>query len=458
MRGEECDQMKILIIHAGGFSKRMPSCSAKGKIFMTLPTSFGPLTMLDLKLITLAPFGELMPPGVFVTCADDLEPYEIIDRSSLRFGRDFTVFAHITDNLQVATQHGVYKVEQNAELFSPTKALECLRVLQKPSLTFLRSSNSTFEHEGKESALIDSMYSFGHKVTKCLLAWADEVEYKSSPFEVDGYGDFLQPLGREANADYINSQTQVRERSEMHLMLNKCKITVNVLEKSYFVHLGTNKEYIAHLTTNTNLQTDLLLSKSCNVKFMGAKHMKWESCCIFNSHIDGDCINIGEGCVIEFSHLSGEIDIGINNIISNCKVIADKEICMKLPPNTLWQTLPILQEEDEDGYVTLAVGVFDDMKQEVTSDADLKLIRYGEGDLLTFLTHHKLTSKAVFPVKSKRSIWNAQLFPVCPTPEISFRQTLNALLKKSVLNVTKYRLYSINEIINHCNINAINRV
>lgn len=436
----------------------MPSTSVKGKIFLTLPTEFGPVTMLDLKLILLALFGELMPPGVFVACADDLEPYEIVNRSALRFGSDFTVFAHITNDLQVATQHGVYKVEQNGERFNPTQDLNCVRVLQKPSLDFLRSSNSTFEHEGSESALIDSMYCFGHKVTQCLLAWADEVQYESNPYEVDGYGDFLQPLGREATTDYIRCSDRMRDRSELHQALNKRKVTVNVLEKSYFVHLGTNKEYIAHLTADEQLQTDLLLAKSCVSNFTGVKEMNFKSCCFINSKITGDSISIGEGCVIEFSELSGEIGVGSNNIISHCRISSDKEGCMSLPKNTVWQTLPVRRnEEDQLSFVTFAVGLTDDLKLEVGNDEDLKAIRFRDEDLPSFLEHHQLSTKDAFSQSRRRSLWNARLFPACSSPEDAFRATHAALLKKIVLNDAQFYLYSINEIFNHCDINSINR-
>jgi fucose-1-phosphate guanylyltransferase len=70
------DTWRVLLIHAGGFSKRLPSHSCAGKIFSPLPirTAGGaPFQMLDLKLALYLPFLAAMEPGVFVTASDDIE-------------------------------------------------------------------------------------------------------------------------------------------------------------------------------------------------------------------------------------------------------------------------------------------------------------------------------------------------------------------------------------------------
>ena len=65
-----------MIIHAGGYSKRLPSHSCSGKIFSPLPVSptrGGCYQMLDLQLAMYLPFLKMMEPGVFIVCADDIE-------------------------------------------------------------------------------------------------------------------------------------------------------------------------------------------------------------------------------------------------------------------------------------------------------------------------------------------------------------------------------------------------
>ena len=79
--------MKILMIHAGGYSKRLPSHSCTSKIFSPLPMKPKKETkscskhgdsdmifdMLDAKLFLYWPFLNIMGPGMFATACDDLE-------------------------------------------------------------------------------------------------------------------------------------------------------------------------------------------------------------------------------------------------------------------------------------------------------------------------------------------------------------------------------------------------
>merc|ERR1712012_726307 len=96
---DQLEQWRILIIHAGGYSKRLPSHSCSGKIFSPLPveaTTGGCYQMLDLKLAMYLPFLNMMEAGVFVTASDDIEVYsmdEQMDLSEVR-GECVTALAH----------------------------------------------------------------------------------------------------------------------------------------------------------------------------------------------------------------------------------------------------------------------------------------------------------------------------------------------------------------------------
>ncbi len=82
-----CDRlssMKIMVVHAGGYSKRLPSHSCSSKIFSAVPVlqdDDAPLTLLDLKLAMYLPFLGLMSAGdVFFTASDDLEAFLLEER------------------------------------------------------------------------------------------------------------------------------------------------------------------------------------------------------------------------------------------------------------------------------------------------------------------------------------------------------------------------------------------
>jgi hypothetical protein len=60
---------KVLLLHAGGQSKRMPSATILGKIFSAIPMGNPLYQMLDFKLAMYWPFIPRMPPGIFVACS-----------------------------------------------------------------------------------------------------------------------------------------------------------------------------------------------------------------------------------------------------------------------------------------------------------------------------------------------------------------------------------------------------
>lgn len=61
-----CRPVCILLMHAGGFSKRLPQVSVVGKIFTTLPMAFGEavFTMFEINLASYIEFPSHMVPGV----------------------------------------------------------------------------------------------------------------------------------------------------------------------------------------------------------------------------------------------------------------------------------------------------------------------------------------------------------------------------------------------------------
>lgn len=66
---KDLGESKVLLIHAGGFSKRLPNVSVTGKIFAVLPFGDPIFTMLEMKLASYIEFPARMSPGVsFFPC------------------------------------------------------------------------------------------------------------------------------------------------------------------------------------------------------------------------------------------------------------------------------------------------------------------------------------------------------------------------------------------------------
>ena len=65
---DELWRLRVLILHAGGYSQRTPQHSLSGKLFAALPFSLpyssGTYSMLEMCIRQFAPLAEFAPPGV----------------------------------------------------------------------------------------------------------------------------------------------------------------------------------------------------------------------------------------------------------------------------------------------------------------------------------------------------------------------------------------------------------
>lgn len=145
--------LRVLIIHAGGYSQRSPSCSVLGKLFSPVACAHSAIEdMLDITLANYLPFvlNKHMSPGVFMACSDEFESYEFDQQFGYGdvFGtndNEIVLIAH-KSSLQVAKDHGVYVLEKAPETQQQSQHHDSLRVLfgcqmvlQKPPIEKMKN-------------------------------------------------------------------------------------------------------------------------------------------------------------------------------------------------------------------------------------------------------------------------------------------------------------------------------
>nr|KAG5711582.1 hypothetical protein BaRGS_016764 [Batillaria attramentaria] len=229
--GEQLYKKKVLLIHAGGWSQRMPSATILGKIFAAIPHGEPVYQMLDLKLALYWPLVPVVAAGVFLVCADDFLVYDLGDASDWAIPSvGFTALAHPSPT-SIGRTHGVYVVDGVATLDTKKQVVvaECLEVLQKPTDqrmkergALLKSDDHHFEFSDGitidgEVVYTDSCFYFGVDVVKRMLKLKKELGTISC--EIDAYGDFLQALGPRATDSYIFNTSNI---SQMTSDLMEC--------------------------------------------------------------------------------------------------------------------------------------------------------------------------------------------------------------------------------------------
>lgn len=462
---DELYTKRVIVIHAGGQSRRMPSTSILGKIFAAVPCGNPMYQMLDVKLAMYLPFLPKMPPGVFICCADDFLVYSIAKKtgsdeekqSSWEFSNTgFTALAH-PSTLAVGVKHGVYVVD-SIDKIDTTKTIQqsdCLQVLQKPSeeemhkrSAVLNGKNLQFPDGVKikgSVAYTDSAYFFSMDIAKKFLQFLKT----DGPItcEIDAYGDFLQALGPNSSIDYTRHTPNVTTptpqliptREKIFNLLKDSTIQLLLMNASQFVHIGTTKEYIHYFCFDSKFQEEMSLGKDVfnswteaededeePVAKKRAKLSDVSTGCVMHSILPKKSF-VPENSVVEYCHFHVPVHIGQNSIVNNCsyqKSVGDQvsvvnpTVPLKIPHNVFLHTVPIKQGATT-RYVTIIYHIDDNLKRSISSDKVHELPLLGATiedycsccsiDTASILAdHHGDESEPV-------SLWTLSLHPIADT-------------------------------------------
>ncbi len=106
--GKAFAQQRVLLIHSGGDSRRLPHASATGKIFARVPRVLPDgraSTLFDEFLIGLSGLARGVPAGVLVASGDVLM---VFDPLQLSFRRQGAIGVAAAAPAEMGTHHGVY--------------------------------------------------------------------------------------------------------------------------------------------------------------------------------------------------------------------------------------------------------------------------------------------------------------------------------------------------------------
>ncbi|XP_017262860.1 fucose-1-phosphate guanylyltransferase [Kryptolebias marmoratus] len=430
--GNSLSGLRVILIHAGGFSQRLPSASALGKIFMALPLGEPIYQMLELKLAMYVDFPSQMKPGVLVTCADDIELYSVGEEERVTFDKPgFTALAH-PSSLSVGTTHGVFVLDRHESSSYPEmENASCLRFLHKPSIDKMRDNGAVckkpsglFFVSDSEFVYTDSTYYFDFATAKSLLNLLKELGPLSC--EIDAYGDFLQALGPKATVEYTNNtantvkeeRSLVESRQKIFHFLKGTPLNVILLNNSKFYHVGTTSEYLFHLTEDEALRGELGLLSSA---FSLSVAENSSGCCVMYSVLDPSC-SVGAGAVVEYSRLEAGASVGGGSIISSCWIGPGQSV----PAGVFMHSLCVNQREHT-GFVTVFFGIKDNLKHSVDAPAFTEELTFLGFSLSKCLSHWGVEGEFLKFSSGSCSLWNARLFPVCPDQRSSFSLSLTML-------------------------------
>jgi fucokinase len=243
----------VLIAHSGGDSRRLPHCSAIGKLFARIPHALPDgraSTLFDEFFISLSGLSFGLPPGVLVASGDVLL---IFDHLQIQFHRPGAIGVAAAAPQETGTHHGVYVTGNGHTLAA---------YLHKPSLETLRRWDAVAD-DGTVSIDTGFVWFDAPTVRRMIdLARERAVAGDGGPsVGLNLYGDLLMPLaGSTTRKDYLADTSDgpatpaVRAAREViWSRLRDVPFTVERLQPAVFLHFGTSQEYWALVTRSPDL-------------------------------------------------------------------------------------------------------------------------------------------------------------------------------------------------------------
>ena len=313
--GDPFKNKRILVIHSGGDSKRVPQYSACGKLFSPVPRELPDgrhSTLFDEFIIAMSGVPSRIKDGMLVLAGDVLLLFNPLQ---IDFQLDGAAAISIKEHVNIGKNHGVFLADNK---------MNVKRFLHKQSIESLKNHGAVDNSEMvnidtgavlMDSTILNDLYS--------LISTDDKFnEFVNEKSRISFYGDFLYPLAEKSTLDeyYLEAPEgefteELKEcRTKIWNVLRKHRLKMLSLSPAQFIHFGTTGELLNLLTEEIEQYTFL----DWNKKAIYNKDNTSNFACI-NSYVDTKS-SVGEKSYIENSYILGECNIGNNCVISNVRL------------------------------------------------------------------------------------------------------------------------------------------
>ncbi len=387
------EHLRVLVIHSGGDSKRVPQYSSLGKLFSPVPHTLpngNNSTLFDEFMICMSSVPSRISSGMVLLSGDVLllfNPLQIdfhsIDAAAISF----------KESVETGKNHGVY-LSDNYGYVS--------RCLQKKPVEELRSVGAVNDKgyvDIDTGALI-----FSANMMNSLYSLIDTEEkynqYVNENVRLSLYVDFLYPLAIDSTlVQYLKEKPEgtfcdelTEARKNVWDVLNNYKLKLLRLAPSKFIHFGTTNEILNLMNEGIENYKNLGWSKQVGSCIDGNTSS-------YNSISNG---SVGENCYLEVSYIHEEASVGEGSVISFME-INDEHI----PSHVVVHGL----KEKNNQFVIRIFGVNDNPKENKLFGVDLDEIE-------------KKYNISLFD-SNNHSLWVANIYPEKDTMEEALEASLN---------------------------------
>ena len=352
---ESFEKLRVLVIHSGGDSKRVPQYSALGKLFSPVPHKLPNgrnSTLFDEFMICMSSVPSRIREGMVLLSGDVLLLFNPLQIDYNNVGAAAISFK---EHVETGKNHGVYLNGENGNV-------KCC--LQKKSVETLRSVGAVNNSDCVDidtgalifsTEMMNSMYS--------LIATPEDYDrHVNARTRLSLYADFLYPLAEDSTledfykekpeGEFCPELTAARER--VWNVLRPYRMKLLRLAPAKFIHFGPTREILGLMNGGVDEYKDLGWSRIVGSSIKG-------DTAGYNSVLSSRS-TIGEGCYLEVSYVHRNSKIGDHCVLSYIEV-SDREI----PDNVVLHGL----KQRDGSFVVRIFGIGDNPKENKLFGRDL---------------------------------------------------------------------------------------
>ena len=352
---ESFEKLRVLVIHSGGDSKRVPQYSALGKLFSPVPHKLPNgrnSTLFDEFMICMSSVPSRIREGMVLLSGDVLLLFNPLQIDYNNVGAAAISFK---EHVETGKNHGVYLNGENGNV-------KCC--LQKKSVEVLRSVGAVNDSDCVDidtgalifsTEMMESLYSL-------IAAPEDYDRHVNAKTRLSLYADFLYPLAEDSTledfykenpeGEFCPELTAARER--VWNVLRPYRMKLLRLAPAKFIHFGTTREILGLMNGGVDEYKDLGWSRIVGSSIKG-------DTAGYNSVLSSRS-TIGEGCYLEVSYVHRNSKIGDHCVLSYIEV-SDREI----PDNVVLHGL----KQRDGSFVVRIFGIGDNPKENKLFGRDL---------------------------------------------------------------------------------------
>lgn len=387
---------RVLVIHSGGDSKRVPQYSVCGKLFSPVPRELPdgrPSTLFDEFLIGMSGVPSRFKEGMLILSGDVLLLF-----NPLQIDASFEGAAAISmkSPVEIGKDHGVFLNDgtDHVQKFLHKQTIE--------TLTEMGAVNGEGNVDLDTGAVL-----CGAEMLEALFSLVAEngeiqedkyAKFVNERSRISFYGDFLYPLAKDSTLEqFYREQPEgsfceelLECRTKIWDTLHGFPMKLICLSPAEFIHFGTTREL-----------RQLLTEEISDYEFL-----EWKQIVCSNRELDGAALHnvlldekatVEKGCYIENSMIKGTTVLHRGAIVSNL-CLEDEEV----PEDTV---LHAIKHRDTEEYIVRIYGVYDNPKNTLENKGS-----FLTGNLETLIKNAGITPDELWK-EEEHYLWNAKLYP-----------------------------------------------